>query len=136
MRISSALTVLGAVLALGACGLQVQSPDLFVLTRTGPSGKLTLVVNDGGTMRCDGGAARTISSSRLIAARDLADNLAGDAGHHLDLPSLRGSVYQFRISLQQGTIGFSDRDTAGHPNLAHAVLFATQAATQVCGLSG
>ena len=41
--------------ALAGCGLNVASPDLFVLTRTGQGGKLTLLVNDGGTVRCNGG---------------------------------------------------------------------------------
>jgi hypothetical protein len=123
-----------AALALSGCGLNVQSPDLFLLTRTGQGAKLTLDVSDGGTMRCDGGHVRNISSARLIAARDLADNLAADAQHKLTLPARPGSIYSFRIALQQGTIRFSDRDTQQHPYLAQAVLFATQAAQQVCGL--
>jgi hypothetical protein len=118
-----------------ACGLNVQSADLFALTRTGQGGKLTLEVSDGGTLRCNGGHARNISSARLIAARDLADSLAPDAQHNLDLPTPTGSIYSFRIALEQGVIRFSDRDTRGHPNLAAAVLFATQAAQQVCGRS-
>jgi hypothetical protein len=123
-------------LVLSACGLNVQSPDLFLLTRTGPAGKLRLEIGDGGTMRCNGGRSRNISSARLIAARDLADNLAPDAQHNLDLPPSPGSLNRFRIAMQQGTIRFSDRDIPGHPNLAQAVLFATQAAQQVCGLPG
>jgi hypothetical protein len=134
MRLAGLLIV--ALVGLAGCGFDVQSPDLFLLTRTGPGPKLTLLVNDGGTMRCNGGAAHAISGTRLIAARDLADNLAGDAGHDLVLPAVPGSVYAFRVRLQQGTIAFSDRDTAGHPNLAQLELFATQAAQQVCGLSG
>jgi hypothetical protein len=130
-----AVSVLLGTGALAGCGLNVQSPDLFLLTRTGPGGKLTLEVSDGGAIRCNGGHARTISSARLITARDLADNLSSDAGHNLDLPTAPGSIYTFRILLQQGTIRFSDRDTSGRPNLAQAALFATEAAQQVCGLS-
>ncbi|HEX8975762.1 MAG TPA: hypothetical protein VF781_04550 [Solirubrobacteraceae bacterium] len=134
MRPAAAAAVLAAVL--GGCGLNVQSPDLFLLTRTGPGGKLTLEVSDGGTLRCNGGQARTISSARLISARDLADNLAQDAQRNLSLPAPAGSVYAFRIVLQQGTIRFADRDAQRHPELADAVLFATQAAEQVCGPAG
>lgn len=130
----AALTV--GALTLAGCGLNVEAADLFLITRTGPGGKLTLQVNDSGTIRCNGGPARMISSARLITARDLSDNLAGDAGRHLHLAPAPGSVNQFRISLQPGTITFSDRDAAGHPYLAQAVLFATQAAQQVCGLAG
>ena len=130
----AALAGLVAIGALAGCGLNVQSVDLFLLTRTGQGTKLTLVVNDSGTIRCNGAKARQISSSRLITARDLSDNLAADAGHHLHLPFRPGTVYAFRIALQQGAISFTDRDLAGHPDLAQAVLFATQAAVQVCGL--
>lgn len=134
MRPAAAAAVLAAVLT--GCGLNVQSPDLFLLTRTGPGGKLTLEVSDGGSLRCNGGQARTISSARLISARDLADNLAQDAQRNLSLPTPADSVYAFRIVLQQGTIRFADRDAQRRPELADAVLFATQAAEQVCGLAG
>jgi hypothetical protein len=134
-RVIAALLVAAASAAAG-CGLNVQSADLFLLTRTGPGSKLTLEVNDGGTIRCNGGHAHAISSARLIVARDLADSLATDAQHGLHLATAPGSIYRFRIDLEQGVIRFSDRDTPGHPNLAHAVLFATQVAGQVCGLSG
>ncbi|MEO6859389.1 MAG: hypothetical protein ABI323_12530 [Solirubrobacteraceae bacterium] len=125
-----------AACALASCGLNVQAPDLFLLTRTGQGGTLTLEVNDSGTIRCNRGSAHQISSARLITARDLADNLATDAQNNLHLSVRTGSIYSFRIRLQQGTITFSDRDTAGHPNLAQAALFATEAAQQVCGLAG
>jgi hypothetical protein len=121
---------------LAGCGLNVQSPDLFLLTRTGQGSKLTLVVSDSGTIRCNGAKARTISDPLLIGARDLSDNLAPDAGKDLSLPSAPGSVFSYRISMQQGTIAFSDRDTRGHKELAQAELFAAQAAQQACGLSG
>ena len=134
-RIIAAVLLVGAA-ATGGCGLNVQSADLFLLTRTGPGTKLTLEVNDGGTIRCNGGHAHRISSAQLIAARDLADNLAADAQHGLHLAPAPGSIYRFRIGLEQGVVRFSDRDTAGRPNLARAVLFATQTAQQVCGLNG
>ena len=130
-----AVTAVLGMATLAGCGLNVQSPDLFLLTRTGAGSKLTLEVSDGGMIRCNGGAARNISSARLITARDLADNLGGDASHNLNLPIAPGSIYTFRVELQQGTIRFSDRDIPGHPNLAQVALFATEAAQQVCGLS-
>jgi hypothetical protein len=118
------------------CGLDVRSPDLFVLTRTGQGSKLTLLVNDSGTISCNGAKARRISSARLITARDLSDNLAKDANSNLRLPVRPGSTYTYKIRMQQGTIIFSDRDTARRPHLAQAELFAIDAAQQVCGLPG
>ncbi len=135
-RRGTAVGALLACVAMAGCGLDVQAPDLFLLTRTGQGSKLTLIVNDSGTIRCNGAKAKSISDSLLIEARDLADNLATDAGHGLSLPSRPGSVFSYRISMQQGTIAFSDRDTLKHKELAEAELFTAQAAQQVCGLSG
>ncbi|HYZ80523.1 MAG TPA: hypothetical protein VE571_04605, partial [Solirubrobacteraceae bacterium] len=71
---------LAAVLVAAALGLSgcfdVRSADLFVLTRTGQGSTLTLLVNDGGTIRCNGGKAKPVSNTTLISARDLADSLA------------------------------------------------------------
>jgi hypothetical protein len=77
-----------------------------------------------------------ISSAVLIQARDLSDNLASDATKKLSLPVTPGTVFSYRIRMEQGTITFSDRDTQGHKVLAQAELFAAEAAQQVCGLSG
>jgi hypothetical protein len=122
--------------ALAGC-FDVQSPDLFLLTRTGPGAKLTLLVNDSGTISCNGGKAKPISNARLIQARDLSDNLTTDATAKLTIGPETGSVYYFRIRLQPGTVSFPDRAAdAKHPNLAAAELFAIQAAQQACGLGG
>ena len=135
-RVGVVVAAAAAVCGLCGCGLNVQSPDLFLLTRAGQGTHLTLLVNDSGTISCNHGKAKRISSLMLITARDLSGNLAGDAGKNLSLPIGRGSTFAFTIKLQQGTIRFSDRDTARRPILAQAELFAAQAAQQVCGLSG
>lgn len=134
MKWLGVLAVCGLIVA--GCGFDVQLQDLFLLTRTGQGTKLTLLVNDDGSVTCNGGKQKMLSSSMLITARDLADNLGGDASHNLDLPPRTGTIYRYRIKLEQGTIQFSDRDTAHYPNLAQAELFTVQAAQQVCGLAG
>ncbi len=137
MRRALGAAALGAAVAalLSGC-FDVQSPDLFLLTRTGQGAKLTLLVNDAGTIRCNGGKAKAISNTSLITARDLADNLATDAQNKLTIPNKPGSVYYYRIRLQQGTISFPDKASATRNVLAQAELFAAQAAQQDCGLSG
>jgi hypothetical protein len=132
---TTTLTVVLLALALAGC-LNEQAPDLFVLTRTGEGSKLTLLASDGGTIRCNGGKARPISDSRLIAARDLSDNLVSDATNGLTIPAEAGEVYYFRIQLQPGTVSFPDRAAANHPVLAQAELFASETASQACGLPG
>jgi hypothetical protein len=135
-RSLAAALAITLVLGLGGCGLNVQLPDLFLLTRTGEGTKLTLDVNDDGTIHCNRGKARTLPSALLIQARDLADSLAGDATAKLSLPVRPGTIFSYVIRLQQGTIRFTDRDTLRHKVLAQAELFAAETAQQVCGLSG
>jgi hypothetical protein len=125
-----------AAAILGGCGLDVQLQDLFLLTRTGQGSKLTMLVNDSGTIRCNGGKQKMLSSALLIRARVLANTLGNDAKNHLDLPAGPGTVFAYTIKLQQGTIRFSDRDTLHHRALAQMELFAAQAAQQACGLTG
>lgn len=114
----------------------VQSADLFLLTRTGQGSRLTLLVSDSGAVSCDGARAKPISNTRLIQARDLSDNLAKDAAAKLTIPPAPGSVYYFRVKLQQGTVSFPDRAAdSRHPILAQLELFALQTAQQACGSS-
>jgi hypothetical protein len=125
---------LGALVALLAgCGFGVQAPDLFLLTRTGAGTKLTLLVNDSGTLRCNGGKTRPLADPLLLQARDLASSLGGDAQEKLRIPSPSNSVYRYTIRLQQGAISFPDTATASgkYPRLAQVEQFALQAA-QAC----
>jgi hypothetical protein len=137
MRRALAVSAAAAAVAMLTAGcFDVRSADLFLLTRTGQGSRLTLLVNDGGTIRCNGGKAKAVSNTTLIAARDLADNLAGDAQDKLTIPRTPGTVYYYRIRLEQGTVAFPDRASATRKVLAQAELFAAQAAQRDCGLSG
>jgi hypothetical protein len=124
-----------AVLALAGCGLNLQSPDLFLLTRTGQGTRLTLLVNDSGTIRCNGAAAVQLPDPLLLAARDVANALAGDAKAKLLIRSGSRSVYSYSIKLRDGTILFPDTAASVHPELAQAELFALQASQHPCGAS-
>ena len=131
------LPLVGCLVVIASgCGLNVQSPDLFLLTRTGQGGKLTMLVNDGGTIRCDGGRTRMLAGPLLLRARDLANALDADAKRSLKIASPADSVFRYVIRLQDGTISFPDTAGASHPTLAQAELFAVQTAQQACGLSG
>jgi hypothetical protein len=122
--------------ATAGCGLNVRSPDLFLLTRSGQGGSLTLLVNDGGTIRCDGGRSRSLADQLLIRARDLATALDKDAKTGLRIAAPANSVFRYTVKLQDGTISFPDTAAASRHELAQAELFAVQAARQACGLSG
>jgi hypothetical protein len=122
-----------AAVALAGCGFNVAYPDLFLLTRTGPGGKRTLLVNNSGTASCNRGKSKPISSRQLIVARDLADSLATDAQKNLSLKPPPGSVYSYAIRMQQGTIRFPDTAGGTHKELAQAELFFLQTLQNVCG---
>jgi hypothetical protein len=130
------LLVAAAAALIAGCGFDVQSPDLFVLTRVGQDRTLTLLVNDGGTIRCDRGRARRLADPLLIRARDLAASLDDDAKRNLRIPAPANSAFRFSVKLQDGTISFPDTAAARHPELAQVELFAVQAAQQACRLPG
>lgn len=132
---ATAFAVAALALALAGC-LNEQSPDLFLLTRTGQGSKLTLLANDGGTIRCNGGKARTLPDPLLIEARDLAQDLDKDARRGLTIRPSPGTVFDYRIKLEHGTISFPDGAARSRTELSQATLFAAQAAQQACGLSG
>ena len=106
-----------------------------MITRTGQGTRLTVLINDGGTVSCDGRKPKPISDPMLITARDLSDNLASDGQRNLHIPSGPGTIFTYRIKLQQGTVVFGDRDTAHHPILAQAEIFTAQVAQQACNLN-
>jgi hypothetical protein len=132
-RLSSGILV---SVVLAGCGLNVQSPDLFLLTRTGQGPKLTLLVNDGGTIRCDGAKSKPLADPLLIQARAIATDLDKDAKAALRISPAANSVATYTIRLQDGTIAFPDTAAAAHHELAEAELFAVQAAQRACGLAG
>jgi hypothetical protein len=129
------IALFAAALALAGCG--AATPDLFVLTRTGslPGARLTLLVNDGGTVRCNGGAARPLPDPQLLAARDIASSVQKDARKALVLPARQGALLRFRLRDQDGTVTFSDIDADRHPELAKVVAFSRTVAQQVCRLA-
>jgi hypothetical protein len=128
------IPILATVLA--GCGLNVKSADLFLLQRTGQAGRLSMLVNDGGTISCNAGKAKPLADPLLIQARTVASDLAKDAQASLRIPAPADSVARFTIKLQDGTIQFPDTAAASHHELAEAEQFAVQAAQQACGLSG
>jgi len=138
VRGRGAVAVLAAAgLAVAAAGCGASSPDLFVLTRTGsiPGAHLTLLVNDGGTVRCNGAKRKTLPDPRLVDARNLTDGIANDAKANLRLPTPPDSVLQFHIRSQDGTVTFADTDAATRPELAGLVEFSRRVARNVCGLA-
>jgi len=130
-----AAAVLAAAAVLTGCGFDVQSPDLFQVTRIGPSQKLSLLVNDGGTISCNGGKPKALPDRLLLQARDLATNLNSDAKANLKFPAGARSVYSYTVKVPNGTFTFPDTAADSRKELSQLELFVVQAAADPCGIS-
>ena len=127
--------VLVAITVLGGCGFDVASPDLFKVTRTGQGHKLSLLVNDGGTISCNGGKPKPLPDPLLLQARDLATSLNSDAKAKLKFPVSPRSVYSYTVKVQNGTFTFPDTAADSRKELSQLELFVVQAAADPCGIS-
>jgi hypothetical protein len=124
-----------AAVCLAGCGLDVQAPDLFQVTRSGAGGqRLTLLVNDGGTISCDGGKPKSLPDPQLLQARDLATSLNADVKAKLRFPVNTRSVFSYKVNLQNGTFKFPDTAASTRKELAQLELFVLQAAASPCRL--
>jgi hypothetical protein len=136
LRIRVAVASVLAAALLAGCGFDVQEPDLFLVTRTGANGqKLSLLVNDGGTISCNGGKPKNLPDPLLLQARDLATSLNTDVSSKLRLPSSARSVYSYTVKVQNGTLFFPDTAALSRKELSDLELFVVQAAQNPCGLS-
>lgn len=132
-----AAAIVLAYLAAGLSGcLSVKAGDLFLLTRSGAGARLTLLVNDGGTVRCNGGPAKPLPDKLLLQARDLVGKLDDDAKSRLRIPRSANAVAGYTVKLKDGTISFPDTAARVHSELAQLELLAVQIAHGPCGLSG
>jgi hypothetical protein len=125
-----------AVLALLA-GCGSPSADLFEVKRSGsvPGARLDLVVNDGGTVRCNGGTPRALTDPQLLTARSIQEELVMPAGQGLSLRPGPRSVFSYLVRSVDGTVRFSD-DSARQPLVFHQLAFFTlQLAQDVCRLA-
>ena len=125
-----------SALAVALAGCGQASPDLFAVTRSGdgPADDVTLVVNDGGTVRCDGGSPRQLGGDRLLTARELSRELAAAAELQLELPSGTGSTLAYRVESEAGTVSFTDASPNRPAALNRLMAFTSDVAEDVCGI--
>jgi hypothetical protein len=124
--------VLAAVALAGCAG--VKPPDLFVVERSGPGGRLTLLVDEQGGLRCNGARARALSDPQLIQARAIQEELSTPSSVHLSLPPRPGSVFAYRVRDEAGSVSFADNSAAQPKVLHNLALFVLQVAQQNCHL--
>jgi hypothetical protein len=131
----AAIAAIAAASVLGGCG-GIKAPDLFIVERTGDvaAARLTLVVNEEGGVRCNGGRTLKLSDSQLVEARAIQEDLHDLAAKQATLAARPGSVLSYYVREESGAVRFSD-NSSGQPNvLRRLALFVLQTARQVCNL--
>ncbi len=137
----TAAILLVAAVVLAGCGESVELPDLFVVTRTGGGEKLTVRINEDGTVHCfrspaHPGATHQLSDPQLIQARGVTEELQTSSAKHLSLPPRPGSVFRYNVRDAEGTVRFAD-NSAGQPSALHHLQYLVlEVAQRVCGLPG
>jgi hypothetical protein len=126
---------LAVALLLGGCG-GIKAPDLFLVQRTGsvPGASLTLLVNEEGGARCNGGRTLKLDDARLIEARSIQEDLRDPASKHISLGPGPRPVFSYRAREESGSVSFSD-DSPRQPRVFRRLaLFVLRTAQRVCHL--
>jgi hypothetical protein len=122
-----------ALVLLAGCGSE--SPDLFEVMRTGQGAhaRADIVVNDGGTVSCDG-KERALPGKLLLRARQAARDLEQPASLGLRLAPGPGTVLSYRVRLEQGTVAFSDTSRRQPKGFLEVQAVTKDITEDVCGL--
>lgn len=118
---------------LAGCG--TAGADLMVVQRSGsiPGAGLRMRVIDDGRVECNG-ARHDLSSAQLIAARDVARDLAGPARRRTRLAPGPGAILRFRIRTADGAVAFSDTSPRQPRVFYRAAQLVRTIAKGACGL--
>jgi hypothetical protein len=124
-----------ALLLVLVSGCGTASPDLFEVRRTGEdrNANVTMVVNDGGHVTCNG-QEHALDADRLLRARELARELAEPAELGIELPPGPGAVLSYRVRLEAGTVSFSDTSRGNPPEFLQLAGFTKDVTERVCGI--
>ena len=127
------LALVVALLLFAGCG--TASPDLFEVKRSGEdrAANLTMVVNDGGEVTCNG-REHPLDADRLLTARQLARDLAQPAELGLELPPGPGANLSYRVRLEAGSVSFSDTSPGNPRTFLRLAAFTKDVAERVCGI--
>jgi len=123
------------MIMLAGCG-GITAPDLFLVQRSGSvaGARLTLLVNEEGGVRCNGGRTLKLSDPQLVEARAIQEDLRDPASRHLSLPAGPRSVFSYYVRDENGTMRFSDDSSGQPPVFRRLALFVLQTSQQVCHL--
>jgi hypothetical protein len=123
------------LLALLLTGCGSPPADLFSVERSGadPNANVDVVVSDGGSVTCDG-EEHDLDADRLLTARQLVRDLAPQAELGIELPPGQGTNLSYRVSMEEGTVAFSDRSPGVPRTFQRVAAFTTDVNERVCGI--
>ena len=131
MRRVALAAALAAVLA--GCG----SPpaDLFEVERTGAdrNANVDVVVNDGGSVTCNG-KEHPLENDLLLRARQILRDIQPQAELHLELPPGPQAQLSYKARMEAGTVSFSDTSRGNPKPFLALAAFTKDVAEDVCGL--
>jgi hypothetical protein len=118
-----------------ACG-GVKASDLFLVERSGsgPGAHLTVLVNEEGGVRCNGGPTLKLSDPQLVEARAIQEDMREPASKRTSLPAGAGSVLSYYLRDENGAVRFSDNSAAQPSVFRKLALFVLDVAQRVCRL--
>ncbi len=122
------------VAPIAGCAGGVQAPDLFLVERSGPGPRLTVLVDEEGGLRCDGGRKLKLSEPQIVQARAIQEELKTPAGEHTSLPARAGSVFAYHLRDENGSVSFADNSARQPKVFRNLALFVLQVAQQNCRL--
>ena len=127
--------VAALAVALSAAGCGTPSPDLFEVQRRGEdlNANVDVVVNDGGTVTCNG-KRHGLDADRLLRARQLLRDLEPQAELHLELPPGPQAQLRYTARMEKGTISFADTSKGNPPSFLALAAFTKDLTERVCGL--
>jgi hypothetical protein len=127
------LALAAPVVLLLGCG----SPpgDLFSVERSGAdrNANVQVVVSDGGSVTCDG-VEHELDADRLLEARQLVRDLEPQAELGIELPRAPGTNLSYRVSMEAGSVAFSDRSPGVPRTFQRVAAFTTDVTERVCGI--
>ena len=129
------LLAAGLALALAGAGCGTPPPDLFEVKRTGEdrNANVDVVVNDGGSVSCNG-KEHTLEADLLLRARQLVRDLQPQAELHLELPPGPRAQLRYTVRMEAGTVAFSDTSRDNPKPFLALAAFTKDVTEDVCGL--
>ena len=122
-------------LALLAAGCGTPPPDLFEVKRSGKdrNANVDIVVNDGGSVTCNG-KKHPLEADLLLRAREVLREISPQAELHLELPPGPQPQLSYKARMEAGTVSFSDTSRGNPKPFLELAALTKDIAEDVCGL--